>query len=103
MPSNKRHKRARSIDAKFFSREKHKGRLAVYQDIIAQYLPSQPLPTTLTQCKKLLEQKIHIDIWQHDCDTATLLSKQELRTIKRKHPFPLKEAKQSEVLRALLR
>ena len=78
------------------------GRLKVCQDLMRLYVPTEPVPTSVRQCRAALEL-ICVNIWDHIEGKGTVLSRAELRRQKRTNPFPLNEAKQSETLRCLLR
>ena len=93
---------ARRIDNNFARRERKTGRLEICLGLIRQYLPGTEPPGSWTAAKRVVE-RIRVNIWSHNNGTATLLTVAEMREVKRTNPFPLDAAKQSEVLRLLLR
>ena len=90
------------IDNDFAQRERNTGRLELCLKLIRQYLPGTEPPASWTKARRVVE-RIRINIWSHRSGTATLLTVAEMEDVKRTNPFPLDAAKQSEVLRLLLR
>jgi hypothetical protein len=93
---------AQRIDNNFAKRERNTGRLELCLELIRQYLPGTEPPASWTAAKRVA-RRIRVNIWSHTNGTATLLTVAEMRNVKRRNPFPRKEAKKSEVLRLLLR
>ena len=78
------------------------GRLKVCQDLLRQYVPGEPVPPSIRQCRAAL-RPVCVNIWDHVNGKGRVLSPAELKCVKRSDPFPRDEAKRVETLRCLLR